>query len=207
MKILLFGKAGQLGSELEPALALLGEVTAWGRGEVDLEDLPAVRARLRGAKAEVIVNAAAYTEVDKAESEVRRAERVESFETQRVTRDGRIVEVSLTLSPIRDEQGDIIGASSIARDIGARKALEASLRDSDRRKDEFLAVLAHELRNPLAPIRSGVAALRLALPEDETLHRVGGIIERQVRQMSRLLDDLLDVSRITHNKLELRMEL
>jgi PAS domain S-box-containing protein len=137
---------------------------------------------------------------------VKQARRVEPFETQRVARDGRIIDVSLTVSPIRDEHGGIIGASSIARDIGQRKALEQSLRDSDRRKDEFLAVLAHELRNPLAPIRSGVAALRLALPDDATLRHVGGIIERQVRQMSRLLDDLLDVSRITHNKLELRLE-
>ncbi len=137
---------------------------------------------------------------------VKEAKRVEPFETQRVARDGRIIDVSLTVSPIRDELGGIIGASSIARDIGQRKALEQSLRDSDRRKDEFLAVLAHELRNPLAPIRSGVAALRLALPDDATLRHVGGVIERQVRQMSRLLDDLLDVSRITHNKLELRME-
>ena len=137
---------------------------------------------------------------------VREAKRVEPFETQRVARGGRVIDVSLTVSPIRDEHGGIIGASSIARDIGQRKALEQSLRDSDRRKDEFLAVLAHELRNPLAPIRSGVAALRLTLPDDDTLRHVGGIIERQVRQMSRLLDDLLDVSRITHNKLELRME-
>jgi PAS domain S-box-containing protein len=137
---------------------------------------------------------------------VRQARRVEPFETQRVARDGRLIDVSLTVSPIRDEGGHIIGASSIARDIGRRKALEQSLRDSDRRKDEFLAVLAHELRNPLAPIRSGVAALRLTLPDDGTLRRVGGIIERQVQQMSRLLDDLLDVSRITHNKLELRIE-
>ncbi|MEO5819056.1 MAG: PAS domain S-box protein [Vicinamibacteraceae bacterium] len=137
---------------------------------------------------------------------VRQAKRVEPFETQRVARGGRVIDVSLSVSPIRDETGGIIGASSIARDIGQRKALEQSLRDSDRRKDEFLAVLAHELRNPLAPIRSGVAALRLALPDDATLRHVGGIIERQVRQMSRLLDDLLDVSRITHNKLELRME-
>jgi len=137
---------------------------------------------------------------------VREAKRVEPFETQRVARGGRVIDISLTVSPIRDEHGGIIGASSIARDIGQRKALEQSLRDSDRRKDEFLAVLAHELRNPLAPIRSGVAALRLSLPDDTTLRHVGGIIERQVRQMSRLLDDLLDVSRITHNKLELRME-
>ena len=95
---------------------------------------------------------------------VKEAKRVEPFETQRVARGGRIIDVSLTVSPIRDEPGGIIGASSIARDIGQRKALEQSLRDSDRRKDEFLAVLAHELRNPLAPIRSGVAALRLRCP-------------------------------------------
>ena len=77
--------------------------------------------------------------------------------------------MSLTVSPIRDDHGGIIGASSIARDISGRKALEQSLRDSDRRKDEFLAVLAHELRNPLAPIRNGVAALRLALPDDTAI--------------------------------------
>lgn len=137
---------------------------------------------------------------------VRRGERVEPFETLRVARDGEVLDVSLSLSPIRDESGHIIGASSIARDISRRKELEASLRESDRRKDEFLAVLAHELRNPLAPIRNAVAALRLALPQDETLRRAGGIIERQVRQMTRLLDDLLDISRITHGKLELRRE-
>lgn len=137
---------------------------------------------------------------------VRRGERVEPFETLRVARGGEVLDVSLSLSPIRDETGHIIGASSIARDISRRKELEASLRESDRRKDEFLAVLAHELRNPLAPIRNAVAALRLALPENDTLRRAGGIIERQVRQMTRLLDDLLDISRITHGKLELRRE-
>ena len=181
-----------------------GRILSWNAGAQSMLGWTAAEAI--GQSVNMILPADRREEERELLDRVRRAERVESFETQRVTRDGRIVEVSLTLSPIRDEQGVIIGASSIARDIGARKALEASLRDSDRRKDEFLAVLAHELRNPLAPIRSGVAALRLALPEDETLHRVGGIIERQVRQMSRLLDDLLDVSRITHNKLELRME-
>jgi len=137
---------------------------------------------------------------------VSRAERVMPVETLRVALNGTVLDVSLTISPIRDLDGRIIGASSIARDIRGRKALEESLRESDRRKDEFLAVLAHELRNPLAPIRNGVAALRLALPDDRTIRSTGDIIERQVKQMARLLDDLLDVSRITHNKLDLQRE-
>ncbi len=137
---------------------------------------------------------------------VQKGERVEPFETVRLARDGTPIDVSLALSPIRDDVGRIIGASSIARDIRPRKELEASLRESDRRKDEFLAVLAHELRNPLAPIRNAVAVLRLALPDDPRLQRAGDIIERQVRQMTRLLDDLLDVSRITHGKLDLERE-
>jgi PAS domain S-box-containing protein len=134
------------------------------------------------------------------------AEPVRPFETRRVAKNGDVLDVSLTLSPIRDESGRIIGASSIARDIRQRLALEQELRESDRRKDEFLAVLAHELRNPLAPIRNGVAALRLALPADPVIRQTGAIIERQVQQMARLLDDLLDVSRITHNKLGLQRE-
>jgi PAS domain S-box-containing protein len=184
--------------------SLDGDILSWNAG---------ARAMLGYAEQEVVgCSVNIIIPEDRREEEleilerVKQARRVEPFETQRVARGGRIVDVSLTVSPIRDEEGGIIGASSIARDIGQRKALEQSLRDSDRRKDEFLAVLAHELRNPLAPIRSGVAALRLALPDDATLRHVGGIIERQVRHMARLLDDLLDVSRITHNKLELRME-
>ena len=78
------------------------------------------------------------------------------------------------------------------------------LRQDDRRKDEFLATLAHELRNPLAPIRSAVAALRSDLVSDDDQHEARAIIERQVGQMARLIDDLLDVSRITAGKLPMR---
>ncbi len=184
--------------------SLEGDILSWNAGARAM--LGYTAEEVVGRPVNVIIPESRREEELEILERVKQARRVEPFETQRVARDGRLIDVSLSVSPIRDETGGIIGASSIARDIGQRKALEQSLRDSDRRKDEFLAVLAHELRNPLAPIRSGVAALRLALPEDATLRHVGGIIERQVRQMSRLLDDLLDVSRITHNKLELRME-
>ena len=81
---------------------------------------------------------------------------------------------------------------------------EDRLREADRRKDEFLATLAHELRNPLAPIRSAVAALRSPEVSEDDKHEARAIIERQVGQMSRLIDDLLDVSRITAGKLPLK---
>jgi len=91
-------------------------------------------------------------------------------------------------------------------DITERRRAEDKLRDADRRKDEFLAILAHELRNPLHPIRTLVAVLRAATPSASQLQAAADIIDRQVRQMTRLLDDLLDVSRITLNKLVLRSD-
>jgi PAS domain S-box-containing protein len=98
------------------------------------------------------------------------------------------------------------GLSVFFRDIHERKLMEQSLREADRRKDEFLATLAHELRTPLGPIRHAAAVLHvhsMPLPEQKWASEV---IDRQVRQMARLLDDLLDVSRITRNRLELRTE-
>ncbi len=87
-----------------------------------------------------------------------------------------------------------------------RLELVANLREGDRRKDEFLAVLAHELRNPLAPIRTGIEVLRHSLGHPAKMENVIGIIERQTAQMVRLIDDLIDVSRVTRGKLELRKE-
>ena len=85
-------------------------------------------------------------------------------------------------------------------------SLLAALKDSDRRKDEFLAMLAHELRNPLAPIRNAVQILRAKGPPEPELQWAREVIDRQVQQMTRLVDDLLDVSRITKGKIELRKE-
>jgi signal transduction histidine kinase/ActR/RegA family two-component response regulator len=91
------------------------------------------------------------------------------------------------------------------RQYEARAQL-AELREAHRRKDEFLAILAHELRNPLAPIRNSLHILRLAGQDDPTVRRIGEMMERQVVQMVRLVDDLLEVSRITRGKIELRPE-
>ena len=91
-------------------------------------------------------------------------------------------------------------------DITERKQVEAELREVDHRKDEFLAVLAHELRNPLAPIRQAAAIASSARRTESQLRWSQGVIERQVRHMARLLDDLLDISRITRGTLELRRE-
>jgi signal transduction histidine kinase len=90
--------------------------------------------------------------------------------------------------------------------VGGTLALARARREADRRKDEFLATLAHELRNPLAPIRNGLQILRLAKGDPAAEESARAVIERQVQQMVRLIDDLLDLSRISRGKVELRRE-
>ena len=99
----------------------------------------------------------------------------------------------------------------VLRDVTDRRRLEAELQrraddlvDRDRRKDEFLAMLAHELRNPLAPLRNTIHVLRMRTPDAAEMERAGELMERQVCHLVRLVDDLLDVSRITRGKVELR---
>ena len=135
---------------------------------------------------------------------IRRGESIEHYETRRQRKDGEVLDISLTVSPLRTADGDIVGASKIARDITARKQAELALRDAARRKDEFLAILAHELRNPLAPLRNGLEVMRqIGLP-DRRLADVRDMLERQVDQFARLVDDLLDVSRINQGKVTLQ---
>ncbi len=135
---------------------------------------------------------------------LKQGDRVDHFETVRVTKDGRRVDVSLTTSPVRDDSGRVIGASIVARDISERKRLDATLREADRRKDEFLATLAHELRNPLAPIRHSLEILLRSEGDPRLFRHATEILGRQLSHMIRLVDDLLDVSRITRDKLQLQ---
>jgi signal transduction histidine kinase/ActR/RegA family two-component response regulator len=132
-----------------------------------------------------------------------------------ITRHGRREEVYWTYSysPIDDEDAPsgvggvlVVCTETTAQVLTARRLAqsEAELREADRRKDEFLAMLAHELRNPLAPIRTGLELIRLAGDTPGAVERVRSTMERQVGHMVRLIDDLLDVSRITAGKIELQ---
>jgi signal transduction histidine kinase len=102
---------------------------------------------------------------------------------------------------------------ALAEDLAARAAiaidnarLYQNVQEADRRKNEFLAMLAHELRNPLAPIRNAVEILRLRAPDHPDLNKVRDMIQRQVQLLVRLVDDLLDISRITRGRIQLRTE-
>ena len=105
------------------------------------------------------------------------------------------------------DSGQIVGMIGIVQDITARRQAEEALREMDRRKDEFLATLAHELRNPLAPIRHAAQISRIPTATEAQKRWSTDVIIRQVQHMSLLLDDLLDISRITRGTLELRLEL
>ena len=112
-----------------------------------------------------------------------------------------------------DAAGRPIAFATVSQDVTERKRLEDNLRrlaadlsEADRRKNEFLAMLAHELRHPLAPISNAARALRLGRRDDEALPSASEMLERQVGHMARLVDDLLDMSRITRGRIELRKE-
>jgi len=137
-----------------------------------------------------------------------------------IARDGSEHPIDDSAAPIRCREGEIVGCVLVFHDVTERRRderallrttedlrrISAELSEASRRKDEFLAVLAHELRNPLAPIRSGLEIMRRAGDRGDVVARTRSMIERQLAQLVRLVDDLLDVSRISRGKLELQLE-
>jgi PAS domain S-box-containing protein len=132
--------------------------------------------------------------------------RVRDYELELKHKDGRVMPVLYNASVYRDESGQIAGVFAAARDITERKQAEAALAEAARRKDDFLALLGHELRNPLAPIRNAAQILKHAVSAPEQVERARAMIERQALHLTRIVDDLLDVSRISRGKIILHKE-
>jgi PAS domain S-box-containing protein len=193
-------------------------ITSWNAGAQRIFGYTAPE--MIGRSIHVLIPEERRGEEDEILSRISRGERVDHLETVRVARDGRRLDISVTISPIRDSSGKVIGASKVARDITERKLTEARLLESersararaedlsraDRNKDEFLAMLAHELRNPLAPLRNAAEVLQTEEATAEERTQAQRIISRQIESMSRMIDDLLDVARITEGKIELRKQ-
>jgi len=122
-----------------------------------------------------------------------------------VHKDGHFYEVGFTASPIREISGEAVGTVIEARNITRRKTVERALLEADQRKDEFIATLAHELRNPLAPISNLLELMKSAENNAAVQRNARETIERQLTKIVRLVDDLLDVSRISRNAIELKL--
>lgn len=136
---------------------------------------------------------------------VKRGSRYAGLETMRLTKSGKLVPVSFSAAPLK-VNGKVTSILLMNVDEKERRKAEEALKHADRSKDEFLATLAHELRNPLAPMRNAIEILDLkGVPTPEAQWALE-IMNRQMQQMTRLIDDLLDIARITGNKLELRCE-
>ncbi len=192
-----------------------GIITSWNPAAERLFGWTAPEAV--GKHITLIIPAERRAEEDDVLARIRRGERVDHFETVRITKDGRFVDVSITVSPIRDGAGRIVGASKIARDISERRRIEQErvsllAREQEARqaaealnrtKDEFLATMSHELRTPLNSIL-GWARMLQGSQLDEA-GRVRGIdaIVRNAAAQGRLIEDLLDLSRVVTGRLRL----
>ncbi|HVG09721.1 MAG TPA: chemotaxis protein CheB [Thermoanaerobaculia bacterium] len=181
---------------------LEGTVTSWNAGAERLYGYTAEEAV--GQNISLIAPPERIGELGPIFERLRRGQRVEPFETVRVRKDGTRLNIMLVVSPVFDASGRIVEASAIAHDITAQKRTEEALHEAARRKDEFLAMLGHELRNPLAPIRNCLLILDQPGATPEQAGRARQTLERQVQHLTRLVDDLLDVSRISQGKILLR---
>ena len=181
-----------------------GIITSWNAGAERLFGYTAAEAI--GRSIHLVIPADRKEEEEVILGRLRRGERIDHFQTIRQAKDGHALDVSLTISPIRNEEGKLVGASKVARDITLLKRAQLELQEADNKKNEFIALLAHELRNPLGPIRHAANILRARTPTPDELQWATKIIDRQTEHMTRLVDDLLDVSRITRGTIELRRE-
>jgi PAS domain S-box-containing protein len=181
------------------ATDLQGVVQSWNRSAERMFGWPAAEAI--GKPVDTVAPPGSYHEQSFMFELVAEGQTVAPFETVRRARDGRTLYVSISMSPIR-AKGQVVGISTIARDVSGERQLRLAAEEASRAKDEFLAMLGHELRNPLAPILTALHVMQLKGVVEAAPERA--MIERQVRHVVSLVDDLLDVSRITGGKIVLR---
>jgi PAS domain S-box-containing protein len=145
-------------------------------------------------------------DLPKAEEDVRRALETGKYFTEFrvIWPDGSVHWLEARAFVFKDGHDMPVRIMGVNMDVTQRKRIEEALKEADQRKNEFLATLAHELRNPLAPLRNGLQAMKLAGDDAETVESVRAMMERQLGQMVRLIDDLMDLTRISRGKLELR---
>lgn len=182
---------------------LQGIVTSWNAGAENLYGYTSQEAI--GRHVSFLVPTHRHGEIDDYLQHVKNGESVRTLETVRLRRDGKLVHVSLTISAVRDASDRVIGISKIARDVTERVEVEAKLRDQAKQRDLFLAMLSHELRNPLSAVLTASRLLSDQRVDAADPSRVVATIQRQSTMIASLLDDLLDVSRISLGKIELSL--
>ncbi|SMP71866.1 two-component system, chemotaxis family, CheB/CheR fusion protein [Neorhodopirellula lusitana] len=158
-----------------------------------------------GSPITTLVSESVVDELNRLILEMSTSKEVQRLQTHTIEVAHQTVHVSTTISPVLDSSGNWVAASVVARNVSARVKAEMEIRESILRRDQFLAMLSHELRNPLGAI---VNAARLIQESNDEHNKsmASGVVIRQSAQMARLLDDLLDVSRITLGKIELQRE-
>lgn len=192
-----------------------GVVTSWNRAAERIFGWSAEEAV--GRHITLIIPQERRAEEDHVLATIRRGDRIDHFETVRVTKDGRFIDISLTVSPIRDAAGRIIGASKIARDITERRRLEEArnrllarerqAREAaealNRAKDQFLATISHELRTPLNATFGWARLLQTGQLDEDAQRRAIAAIVNSAAAQARLVEDLLDLSRVVAGHLRL----
>ncbi len=174
-----------------------GNITTWNEGAERLYGYTAEE--IVGKNVQMLLPPDRPDEVAKILDGLVRGERFDHFETLRIAKDGRLVDVSITISPVKDAAGEIVGASSVARDITSRKRAEEQLRKANEELAAFASVVSHDLRGPLAAIRMGDETLRQLLTGEQT-QETSGVAEEVVELMHR---SLLRADRLIGSLLEL----
>ncbi|HKP84541.1 MAG TPA: PAS domain S-box protein [Blastocatellia bacterium] len=188
-----------------------GIITSWNKGAERLYGYAAEE--VIGKPVSILMPPERADDFPQIMGRLREGNKVDHYETIRMAKDGRRIDVSLTISAIKDAAGNVTGASAIARDISERtrfmaqeRTLRSQAEKASRLKDEFLATISHELRTPLNAIVGWASMLRTGRVDPESTAQALEVIERNAKAQSNLIDDLLDVSRIITGKLRLSVQ-